>query len=310
MHCKHCGFGNGEDDHRCLRCGRRLAGIVISAPPGYSGANALAIMPSFDADETQDFLPLPVSGRGEKAAAPRANRPVQAGLFVVTDPKVIPFDQIQRQAAGRNAHNPVNMVTAPVAPAPPHAVARSQPKKHSGPVAEQTTMDFSRSSAAQQRTLKNNVPAQIFCEQEVATVQHRLAAAMIDGAVILLSFGVFAGIVEVTGAEFGSGKLFWMMLGVSFLFISLFYGLIWALTGRETAGMYMTDLQLITFDGNPVDAQSRAIRFASTWLSFCSGGLGLVWAVADEENLTWHDHISKTFPTFREEPRHIVRPGV
>jgi len=23
----------------------------------------------------------------------------------------------------------------------------------------------------------------------------------------------------------------------------------------------------------------------------------LVWALVDEENLTWHDHISKTFPT-------------
>src|SRR6202041_3046551 len=30
---------------------------------------------------------------------------------------------------------------------------------------------------------------------------------------------------------------------------------------------------------------------------FLSGGLGLVWALVDEENLTWHDHISKTFPT-------------
>jgi uncharacterized RDD family membrane protein YckC len=303
MHCKHCGFANGEDDHRCLRCGRRLAGIVISAPPGYSGANALAVMPSFDADETQDFLPLPVAG------ATQRDRPVQPGLFGGSDHKVIPFEQIQRRVAGRSAPSPVNMVTAPVAPAPSVATARPQAKKHSGPLAEQTSMDFFQSSAAQ-RTLKNNVPAQIFCEQAVATVQHRLVAAAIDGAVILLSFGVFAGIVEVTGAGFGDGKLFWMMLGVSFVFISLFYGLIWALTGRETAGMYLTDLQLITFDGNPVDAQSRAIRFASTWLSFCSGGLGLVWAVADEENLTWHDHISKTFPTFREVPRHIVRPRI
>jgi hypothetical protein len=23
----------------------------------------------------------------------------------------------------------------------------------------------------------------------------------------------------------------------------------------------------------------------------------LVWALVDEESLTWHDHISKTFPT-------------
>jgi len=27
-------------------------------------------------------------------------------------------------------------------------------------------------------------------------------------------------------------------------------------------------------------------------LSMASAGLGLVWALVDEENLTWHDHIS------------------
>jgi uncharacterized RDD family membrane protein YckC len=87
----------------------------------------------------------------------------------------------------------------------------------------------------------------------------------------------------------------------------MLYGLIWAIAGRETAGMRWTDLQLITFDGFPVDGRSRASRVASTWLSFCSGGLGVLWAVADEENLTWHDHISKTFPTIREEPQSFVR---
>jgi hypothetical protein len=71
--------------------------------------------------------------------------------------------------------------------------------------------------------------------------------------------------------------------------------------------MHWTDLQLITFDGFPVDARSRAARVASTWLSFCSGGLGLVWALADEETLTWQDHISKTFPTIRETSGSFVR---
>jgi hypothetical protein len=25
--------------------------------------------------------------------------------------------------------------------------------------------------------------------------------------------------------------------------------------------------------------------------------LGMLWALVDEEALTWHDHMSKTFPT-------------
>ena len=109
------------------------------------------------------------------------------------------------------------------------------------------------------------------------------------------------------GGSFGTGKFFWIGMGAAFALVSMFYGLIWAIAGRETAGMRFTDLHLITFDGFPVDARGRALRFVTTWLSFCSGGLGLLWAVADEENLTWHDHISKTFPTVREEPRSFVR---
>jgi hypothetical protein len=31
--------------------------------------------------------------------------------------------------------------------------------------------------------------------------------------------------------------------------------------------------------------------------------LGIVWALLDEEHLTWHDHISKVFPTPIDVPR-------
>jgi uncharacterized RDD family membrane protein YckC len=109
------------------------------------------------------------------------------------------------------------------------------------------------------------------------------------------------------GGALGQGKSLWIEMGAVLALVAMLYGLIWAIAGRETAGMIFTDLQLITFDGFPLDGRSRALRLASTWLSFCSGGLGLVWAVADEENLTWHDHISKTFPTIREIPGTFVK---
>ncbi len=32
-------------------------------------------------------------------------------------------------------------------------------------------------------------------------------------------------------------------------------------------------------------------------LSLFAGGIGLVWSLVDEDGLTWHDHISATFPT-------------
>jgi hypothetical protein len=36
-------------------------------------------------------------------------------------------------------------------------------------------------------------------------------------------------------------------------------------------------------------------------VSFIAAGIGLLWALVDEERLTWHDYMSKTFPTPRFE---------
>jgi hypothetical protein len=53
----------------------------------------------------------------------------------------------------------------------------------------------------------------------------------------------------------------------------------------------------VDFDGRRPDREQRGVRQVAGLLSLLSAGLGLVWALVDEEKLTWHDHISKTFPT-------------
>lgn len=313
MQCKFCGFANGEEDHRCLRCGRRLEGVVVAAPPGYtagySGANALAPAPSRDTRERplNDSWEAPAPRDGQPAAAPR-----QATLFSApADQKVIPFDAIQRQASRLAGAAPAAAQSGDaVRPAP--AQSQTQSRRPAAPSAAQANFDF-QSDAPAQRTLRTDVPAQVYCEQPVATPMHRSIAGAIDAAMILVGFGGFLLGANLTGAEmgvgvgFGEGKLFWGGLGASFVLLAFFYGLIFAMKGRVTTGMDLTHLHLITFDGFPLDRKSRTVRFATTWLSVLSGGLGLVWAVADEENLTWHDHISKTFPTFREAPGGFVR---
>jgi uncharacterized RDD family membrane protein YckC len=287
MHCKHCGFVNGEDDHRCLRCGRRISGVVIAAPPGFAGANALApsVMMS---DDTAEFPPV------------RKTTPAQPALFSNAGPNVIPFDRRERKLQARPAAPPLQQQ---VQNSPPRMAAR----KPSLAPDLQTTLDFIPAAPVKGRKLKTDVDAQVFCDQPVATPTHRLVASAIDGVIILFGFGLVVALIEILGGSFGDGRMLWIGLAATLGLVSMLYGLIWAIAGRETAGMHFTDLQLITFDGFQLDPRSRALRFASTWLSFCSGGLGVLWAVADEENLTWHDHISKTFPTIREVPGTFVK---
>src|SRR4051812_36565584 len=95
MRCKYCGFTNGEDDHRCLRCGRRQPGVVIAAPASYSGANALAVAAA--------LVPVAASPEPRQRQEPprTAAPPAQPALFPATASNVIPFDQLQRQKAGK-----------------------------------------------------------------------------------------------------------------------------------------------------------------------------------------------------------------
>lgn len=279
MRCKHCGFANSEDDHRCLRCGRRI-GTAVAAPAGYSGANALAqeLIPDNDG---QPALWVPAA-----AASLPASRLTQ---------KVIPFSEIQLRAG-------IQPASASAAAPPMEAKAtKAPPRRNSRPLAEQENFDFVPSAAP--RTLKDEVEAQIYCDLPVATPTHRLVAGAMDTAMIVMGFGLFMatawGTAHALDADgiLGTGRTLILTLGGSLGLIALFYGILWVVAGRETAGMKWSDLHLVTFDGFPLDGGQRAARSMATLMSFCSGGLGLLWALADAENLTWHDQISRTFPT-------------
>jgi uncharacterized RDD family membrane protein YckC len=318
MHCQYCGLINGEDDHRCLRCGRRMTGVVIAAPQSYIGATALAMSISPEWETERDVSPV------------RAQAPEQTPLFDApfaaqpnSSHNVIPFEQIQRQAASRQAMGqpgPVAKPSEPKLPQPRPSVKKSAPA--SGQAGNgQGNLDFHPNTAQGERILATGVPAQVYGDGHVAPPARRLMAGAMDVSMVLIGFGVFAAaariagvylassaaVAEVPGPIFGTGKAVWITMAAAIIFISLLYGLIFAMARRETAGMNWTQLQLVTFDGSPLDGRDRAIRFVSAWLSYCSGGLGLLWALADEEELAFHDHISKTYPAEKGSSRILVR---
>ena len=148
--------------------------------------------------------------------------------------------------------------------------------------------------------MKTSVEAVIYCDAPVATPTHRAIASALDFGIIFAGIGIFLLTFYLCGGGFGKMDV-GMVLGFAgaFLSIAFFYGFLWVLTGSETAGGRWTGLRLINFDGTPIDRRERAIRFAAACLSFLSAGLGVLWSLADEESLTWHDHMSKTFPTIR-----------
>jgi uncharacterized RDD family membrane protein YckC len=196
--------------------------------------------------------------------------------------------------------------SAPARPAPPRKTAERQPTRPASPrppaVARQNSLqaefDLLPQAPITPRTLKTTVEASIYCDAQVATLPHRALAGAVDLSLILIGDGLCVVAYLVTGGALPTNKLGYLMFGAGFLLIAMFYGLLWALGNSETPGMHCTSLKLTNFDGQEPELMQRLLRYFGTCLSVATCGCGLAWALVDEENLTWQDHMSKTFPTF------------
>ena len=279
MQCIHCKAWNEEDERRCLRCGRRLhLSAPRSAPDVYPSQEATA--------RVLDVLP---GGRTWPAEIPQPERAQQPWLFKESltsqnfpSPKVVPIPLLtpRPQSAERKT------------PRTPGAGSRTPRRGNDS----QQSLDFHNDTAAQER-LSTEVEAVIYCDAPVALPVHRLMAAAVDASMIAIAAGAFAAIFYLSGARIAfTPQTALLMVGVIAV-IALFYRVLWALGNGDTPGMHFAGLRLVNFDGRAPGREQRGIRQAASVLSLLSAGLGLVWALVDEENLTWHDHISKTFPT-------------
>jgi uncharacterized RDD family membrane protein YckC len=77
--------------------------------------------------------------------------------------------------------------------------------------------------------------------------------------------------------------IFWIAYQYAFLLFS----------GR-TPGLWLTKLHVSRFDGRPVSRAIRRWRVIASVLSLVSLGLGYAWCFLDEDQLSWHDRITRT----------------
>jgi uncharacterized RDD family membrane protein YckC len=59
--------------------------------------------------------------------------------------------------------------------------------------------------------------------------------------------------------------------------------------------MKYAHIALCTFDDDNPTAPQRRRRLVALILSLLPVGLGVAWAIFDEDHLTWHDRLSGTY---------------
>lgn len=130
---------------------------------------------------------------------------------------------------------------------------------------------------------------------ELAPFNLRLMSAVIDGSLVL-SVVVAVGLAIASNVDSPLPmKPAEMATGIALLVIGVLYQAFFFMFAKATPGMRYAGISLCTFDREePTRAQMRR-RVGALVLSILPVGLGLLWAIFDEDHLSWHDRISKTY---------------
>ncbi len=274
MTCRHCHALNATDIHRCFRCGRRLAGFAQPAPESYASINMTS------GSAALDFQSMPQT---------------------VAIDEVPPAPEIHRIEYQRPLFSGAHKVMELPVPAS-RAKRRQPPRPRRTQTGQHAARKVTTQNGAQQSLVFEDLSAQesvplIYCDAPVASPIHRATAGFLDGAMIGASLGLFLVTFELCGGHAMLTSTTVPLYGGILAVLALFYKLLFCVCGADTPGMVWTQLRLLNFDGNIPDRDERIQRMFGSFLSYAVGGLGMVWALVDEEQLAWHDHISKTFPT-------------
>ena len=138
-------------------------------------------------------------------------------------------------------------------------------------------------------------PPSITARIHLAPLELRLMAAVVDIALIVGL--VCAGIAGIAAHLHHAPAMKAAEIGglAALILIGLVYHAFFLMTTMSTPGMMYAGIGLCTFDDEyPTRAQLRG-RLQALLISLVPVGLGMAWAIFDEDHLSWHDRISRTY---------------
>jgi len=130
---------------------------------------------------------------------------------------------------------------------------------------------------------------------ELASFSRRFMAVVVDSALVTASFLGLAweycrnlqAMPELRILEINAVAA---LLGIGLLYHILFFTL-----GESTPGMKYAHLSLCTFEDQRPSRAQLHFRLGALLLSLAPVGLGIAWAIFDEDHLSWHDRLSHTY---------------
>ena len=129
----------------------------------------------------------------------------------------------------------------------------------------------------------------------VASIDERRIAGLIDAGCLLFAYGAFLTLFGSLGGQFTFSKLSAAVCVTTFVIVYLQYFALFTVFGGTTPGMMLRGLQVVSFSGESPTPRQMLWRSVGYMLSAGTFFMGFLWAMWDEDALTWHDRLSHTY---------------
>ena len=128
-----------------------------------------------------------------------------------------------------------------------------------------------------------------------ASIDRRVMAFAVDFALVTAGFLAFLVVFVASTPHLPTGLTAMALAGVVYLALWVLYQMLFFSLSGATAGMLYARIALCTFDDQNPSRRALQRRLAAWWLSLLPLGIGFLWCFVDEDNLCWHDRITRTY---------------
>ena len=182
----------------------------------------------------------------------------------------------------------VDPETISIQPAAPEAVAVP-----AAPAAEWSNIELE--AQPRRATAPQAVTAPAAAARQQAPMTQRLLAAVVDSSLIVGAFLVAVMGAASYGMDLPGIREMEIAAAAALLITGALYQVLFFTLGEATPGMKYAHLSLCTFDDQTPTRAQRCGRLGALLLSLLPLGLGVAWPLFDENHLSWHDRISRTY---------------
>jgi len=130
---------------------------------------------------------------------------------------------------------------------------------------------------------------------QVAPMEDRIMAAVVDAALILCAFLLFVLVFVTCTIHPPTGKPAMVAAGLTLTGLGALYQWLFLTYAEGTPGMRYARIALCTFDDENPSRKALQHRVWATLLAVLPLGMGILWALFDDDRLGWHDRMTRTY---------------